>query len=704
MTIESISDVKIGSVDNGRELVLAQVAQQVEDRYSRRTKLVSLDNRRKDGKEILRRVAEDSEAAERPIWLRKVAEFALTLEVCEIQQGVIQESDRTDPSKHFESKLELLSDPLRVHTEKEVDVFDKLRQSTMRFWKGFGFEKESDGKSQKMTDAYAFLNEADEWMKWGIKPESIASWIKAIGGMALADPTLFKQYFSSEAVFAGVTPLAGVGRINIGETIKGKLHKPEGFALSQDMERLEMHATSGLEQFLEFCNEVQFLIDDDFGLLGGDEQLAWGKILSAAREQSKFLTLMKMTNYREVSLIRPTPYENVLVPIAAALSEKLSEKDDFTGEEINEIADRLVSALRRRRVGVDDYYDICKSLRGREGVRYTEIRMGSISRDISLLDDGLAVCSALIGNHVNKEKIINTISEKVVPALVLEIRKRGVDLQEWTRYSYYELGLSRELWKVHTRIVEEVERQLPLGPKDIKPGSIVAEWSTQAMPLHVPHEEGLKSLKRMKIRELKVAGIVPRDFQGDLAVIVRVNVGNPSKLNLDDDNRHVAVGEALSGSGLYMYPKDDISAPTPTRIETHRKWLEENVGIFGIARYVGSDSLKGVDGDAYVGIDTPLNGLPHIINIQGSQLSDFMGLSDYWRRLFKTFGKSGLIIELSQATDVHSNNIRDGLRKDPSGRRQIGPEVLLTLINPKIKDFVCRKWAGVNWNEYSKGV
>jgi hypothetical protein len=702
MTSElEVLDVDLGS-QSVRLVAAPSLRERLDTRYSRRVRFLLRDDTevtdherwRKDGKR--KWVLENPAAAENPVWIGNFGYFFADLEQDRKLQTEIMGDERySDPISHYSSKIEVLSEPLRFHSVNDVDVFERMQTAVVHFQSGMGFV--DSHRDPVRADGYKFSDEVLTWLKMGIKGQNIADLFDALGGLTCVDPTVFSQFFSPGEILDFWKVLDG----------RAKKHQQQPFSTNNDVVTSGTDIMTPLQQLRRFSHDVgdNILIyresaEDDRSLR---EDLTL--IYQSTARLGLFLDLIELTGYQHVNSNRPVHFEDINVIFATTIAEGLKKGD----LEYEEFADKMVSAIRRRRLDINDLPKLVKSFMGPRNnvpsgsseadieskkVPYEDLTIENMRLNRALLGDGLAVASVVLGDDARRSDILDQIQEKLMPEFVLKLRERGI--LQTDEAGYQEMGLTREVWKMHERRLFELEmmRNLHLVP-DIGPGTLYLEYSTSAAPFHVGHEEILRDKLRLKYRDLKLAGILPSGFNGNVVLAIKVNKSKPASDNnvkakdVSIEDRYPIVENSLRGiigENVLIYPLDDPDVSTPERFASRTR---QYPGV-GIYRLMGDDKLRGEGGVQYPYRDRAMYNYAHIINLRHRSLNDFSELAQRMRQMFNNF-PHGLMIELSQIVDTTSRGIREGLEKEiPTS-----DEVLATQVCPhnEVMDAVRAIWS-----------
>jgi len=670
----------------------------IDARYERKRRNAQTDSYKKPKWVII-----EQEQTHRPTWPKRIAEFIYTVAAC--REEAESENDILDPAAYFSDKLSVLSDPLRIHTLTEVDVFETFQRSLVRFWPGFGYIRESTGVGGDRVhkDAAIFTEEVYDWLSNGIKAGEIGTWFNAVGGLACIDPTLFKQFFSPRGLFSGVKPLAGL------RTDGGKISR-ERRKLVMDIEgRIQLEASTALDQLYHFAGECTNLLKAKALGTQGKLHKEISEVAMRAQHLADFLGLMRIGGYRETTIIRPTPPEHFITPFAAAVVEALAGDKTMSNKEI---ADKLISAIRRRRLDLTKLPGFIASFRENNDIDLDNLNLEVFRKHPLLLTDGWVVASFLLKEEPDREEVLERISDEIIPELILQLRIRGLQNREWSAEDYRALGLEQAFWNRHNEEVKKTAKYRVLARENVRAGDVVIEFSTQAGPFHKGHEEVVRGLSRMSRHEMEVARMIPKGLPEDAQVWIgiRVNVGNPHKNTEGNPEVPIKKRYPLAAKvmrdvrrGLFFYQRNDLSAPTPQRLKEHRGWFKKSGRKLAVhIRYVGADALK--DGVKYDGANSSLNDMPHIINLQIEHLSDFVRLADRIREILRNFAHVGVIVEIPQFSDLHSTEIRRGIRKDSPRGQKIPPPAVLTALHPATIKEVFDIWSDVSWELYKQNL
>lgn len=685
----------------------------LEKRYSRKTVVVNIPDRK--GRSHRQRFPMDEEAAHRPLWFK---EIATTLSM--VSELRVKERDRNNEEFHDVlktigcDKLDILCDPVRARSKRELEIFGRLNATIANFWPST--DKRGDTTMQGSIDL--FLDEVEAWNKEGLPLEVVDEWVKSIAGFMVIDPLFSRQLMMSRTLSVRMESLAGLKVAELEGNDRDR-------AFRQKIERMQSHGfeilipdsiVTTLEQINLFSVGLQEEIKNriSLGIYSGDKLEEMTKIMQSSQRLNILIDLMQIDNFQGLDLKRPEQYERILPQVAIALSEKLLS--DEGPEASNEISDRIVSILRRRRVDVDDFLAFCKSFRIREGIDYQNANIVDLSRSKSLRCNGLYMISMMLGNVPDKMNLLRKISDEIIPNVVFRMRSRGLstDALKWDEKDYGALGMGN-LREAHDLALGALNSVSEATVEDIKPGSIVFEFSSQANLFH--HEEMVRSMCRTRVAELVAAGIVEPGFSGDVVVLFNVNHGNPHKQpEVPHETRRNMVARVLRDLGylkkLVVLPKEYFArVGTHVRLSINELRLKE-IGrpslVYG--RFCGADEIDNPEyQDDEVGNPTTnIKTRPHVFSLQLDDIKNVQTILEKGRNIFDEFGKGVIVELLPQQADVHSSSILSGLNAYviSDGRQRLNPhriskKAFLTLVPPVIAKECYRVWMPrEDWNKF----
>lgn len=613
-----------------------------------------------------RRADASNEALQRPTWIGRMGEFILTVE------GHRQRQDR-DLMAQFGDRLGILSKSLRISTLEDVEQFDLMLRSLFHFFPSLGYRAKDDPK--------IFTDEVAAWLSLGIKPETIGSWFKAVGGLACIDPTLFRQFFSSKRTIGGIKPLEGLMSAEAKDTIE----EIKAVTGEQGPVLRRSKGTTTLDQLGHFVRACATELRKNFG-----EMDIISPVVEAAEETAELLEILKEEKYRSITILRPTPFGHLVAPTAGALVDFMNghSSEEYEGVE-EDLARQLVHAIRRRRLSLsrESLLSFCAAFRfgnqvGKKNI--PEVAHPYIGR-------GLNFISRLMGGSPKSTEMMRKVANNVVPELIFQLRLRGLHTFEWSPEEYRILGLDNDLWKRHGERLRHCHFGQVPGREVVRPGDFVVDYYGQFEPDTVAHDEVGTEVGEIDPNDLINCGLLPVGFEGKVWVGVGPNSGNPRKKSREKpvETRWSLLNRAFAGAkGVFLFPQQDYWGPTLPRLQKHRDSFEEQgIALEGMAKLGGTDGLD--QGECrYTPRVEPtgweeLNQTPHILALQMGELDDFIALTERLRKLKKSFPQS--LILLVPFPEVHSSFVVERLG-------EISDETLATLVHPKNVAEIRKLW------------
>ncbi|OGM05007.1 hypothetical protein A2715_00820 [Candidatus Woesebacteria bacterium RIFCSPHIGHO2_01_FULL_39_32] len=622
-----------------------------------------------------------------PSWVWSVGIFASLAEESrrKVEMG---EAECRGLTEQTPKKFKVISQSLRFSNEEDIASFEALITSIRHFWPQVGSfkPKEAWGTDREgnrhllESDPHIFVRSIEGWLKGEVAPpirtEAVSVWFDSIGGLACSDPAVVRKYFSSAGVYR-ILPLAGWEESNGKEKRDGRPLFQEEVRGTWAFDNLRTFAGGCAELLEKRANEIM----TSYPRLA--EQLQ--KIAISARDLEEFLKYSWEGNYKEMDLLRPTPPENILVPVGVALAERLSNSQSDTEDSqiVESIARSLVRVFRRRRVSInkEGILGFCSAFRdsGKVIGQYLPLEGGYAGFGLEIVNDWSG------GNKETIDKIQNWI----IPEFIFQMRLRGYNTFDWTKDDYRTLGLSEELWGNHQARIEEERKKTIPGREIVQSGDSVIEFSGELDPLHEGHIQFIwEAAEDIDIEELARAGFMLKNSEGRLLVGVSVNTGNKGKQSTDAAIRNRIVEEGLAYIGnVFIHTGNKTSLPTAQRMDGYRAEYEDSGAHIDVqARLAGFNKPNG-PGFTYTEIEEPggskrLNDTAHIFSLQQDDLIDPYDLCRRIRAAFGEHKKDGekfdgkVIVMLVHLPEVHSSYIREHIDK-------LSDEVLATLVHPR---------------------
>ena len=446
-------------------------------------------------------------ANRKPNWARKMARHIEHVSRIRTEGGSL--ASEHGVIAQLNSRLSVQADSLMVHNPEEVSVWRTLVDGYTRFWRDRGFTNKTrnvgeDGKV--LGDPEIFAGLVVDMVGVDFDPQDIASFFGSMKGVASLDPNVLKYFLSSEGLMDQLHP--GVGMMSIAEarrklnqettTDQGgnglidfeeardryvnerrrvhtspstrrwmvEMYGPE-FALP-NLEGTNLNETGGvsigaevllkrqaqligvsagaLDHAYVFANRTAELLNkwiDNDGELTEVQKDGMKIVARAAKETAGYLSLMRLGGYQETIPRKPISEDRAKVPIAGAIVDAVTIHSQKTDAEL---ADMLISCLRRRKVETADYKNLLAGfvMSGAEIAEIVDVTPEEIvrSRDKMLIYVAIRTYLGTVGIEETAEQIDDSIlieltnreNEKVHPSVretvVDIIRRQGEDIVE----------------------------------------------------------------------------------------------------------------------------------------------------------------------------------------------------------------------------------------------------------------------------------